>query len=114
MNRFLLLCTVVCFCCLYTGCGHTGLDEQPDYVGVFKSVRSSNDKIVMITVTKDDGVLYEASIDSLPIKGTWGQSESDQLGLITNQLSKGHDAYFIDFSLSIAGSYSVYGTAYRQ
>ncbi|MFZ4859886.1 MAG: hypothetical protein ACOYL3_26260 [Desulfuromonadaceae bacterium] len=114
MNRFLLLCMVAGFCCMYTGCGNSGLNEPPNYVGVFKSVRSSNDKIVMITITKDDGVLYEATIDSLPIKGTWGQAESDQLGLIKNQLSKGNDTYFIDFSLSIADSYSVYGTAYRQ
>ena len=114
MNRFLLLCTVAGFCFMYAGCGHTGLDEPPNYVGVFKSVRSSNDKIVMITITKDDGVLYEATIDSLPVKGTWGQPESDQLGLIKNQLSKGNDTYFIDFSLSLFGSYSVSGTAYRQ
>ena len=58
--------------------------------------------------------IKQATIDSLPVKGTWGQPESDQLGLIKNQLFKGNDTYFIDFSLSIADSYSVYGTAYRQ
>ena len=98
---------------MVAGCGHSGSDQPPDYVGVFKSVRSSNDKIVIVTIIKDDGILYEATIDKLPVKGTWGQSETDSLGLITNQLNKGSDTYFIHFSFSIGGS-GVSGTAYRQ
>jgi len=113
MKKFLLLHIVLSFCLLISGCGHNGSDQPADYVGIFKSVRSSNDKIVVVTITKDDGVTYEATIDTLPVKGTWGQSESDSLGLITNQLNKGYDKYFIDFSFSIGGT-GVSGTAYRQ
>ena len=113
MKNFLLAYVTIIICFLFAGCGSGGADQPSDYVGVFKSVRSSNNKTVIITVTKDDGTTYEGSIDTLPIKGTWGQSESDSLGLITSQLNKGYDKYFVDFSLSIGGS-AVYGTAYRQ
>ena len=113
MKKLLLLHIVLAFCFFCAGCGHDGGEQPADYVGVFKSVRSSNDKTVLIMITKDDGVMYEATIDKLPIKGTWGQSESDSLGLITNQLNKGNDKYFLDFSFSIGGS-GISGTAYRQ
>jgi hypothetical protein len=106
-KKYLLAYMAIIFTLMVAGCGNGGSDQPPDYVGVFKSVRSSTDKTVIITITKDDGTLYEGTIDKLPVKGTWGQSESDSLGLITNQLNKGYDTYFI------AGS-GVTGTAYRQ
>ena len=117
---------IVTFSLLFTACGSGGgggggsTDQPPNYVGVFKSVRTTNftpgagdDRIVTVTITKDDGVLYEATIDSLPIKGTWGKNETDALGLISNQLDKGYDKYFIYFAYSILGS-GISGTAYRQ
>lgn len=113
MKRFLLLIMAAALCFLCTGCGDADSDQPTSYVGVFKSVRTSNDKVVMITITKDDGTLYEGTIDTLPVKGTWGVAESDSLGLITNQLNKGYDKYFIDFSLSIGGS-AISGSAFRQ
>ena len=120
MKKFLLAQMIVTFALFFTGCGESGSGQPPDYVGVFKSVRTSsdtpgsgNDKIIIVTITKDDGILYEGTIDKLPVKGTWGKSETDALGLISNQLNKGYDKYFIDFFYSIGGS-GVSGTAYRQ
>ena len=113
MKKFILLSMAAVLFMLCAGCGDAGSDQPTSYVGVFKSVSTSNDKIVMLTITKDDGTLYEGTIDTLPIKGTWGVAESDALGLITNQLNKGADKYFIYFSLDIGGS-AISGTAYRQ
>jgi len=113
MKRFhrLSLTLLLCFVC--AGCGQTDSDKPTDYVGVFKSVRLSNDATVMVTITKDDGTLYEGSIDTLPVKGTWGLVVDESGGIITYLLNKGHNTYFFDFSFSIGGTV-VSGTAYRQ
>jgi len=114
MKRYLPIFIIVLLSIFSSGCGSDSYPQPPDYVGVYKSVRSSNDKTVMVRITKDDGTLYEGFIETIPVKGTWGKPETDQLGLITNQFNKGYDMYFVDFYLSIGGNVVYAGTAYRQ
>lgn len=97
------------------GCGSVNGTEglAANYVGLFKSIRTSNESTVIVTITADNGVDYEGTIDKLPVKGKWGVQEGDQLGLVIYQLDKGSDTNFLDFMLSIAGTV-VSGTALRQ
>ncbi len=115
MRRYLSFAIVVILVSLVSGCGNTSADAPPTYVGHYKSVHSNSgsDKVITVTVTVDDGVLYEGFIDTIPIKGTWGVVQTDQLGLISNELIKGEDTYFVSYYLSIAGS-AISGLAYRQ
>lgn len=97
---------------LIASCG--GETAMPSsYVGIFKTIRTSNESQLGLTITADDGVSYEGSIDTFPVKGNWGEPVSDSLGLTSYQLNKGVDMNFIDFYLSIAGT-NISGTALRQ
>lgn len=100
------------------GCGGGGGGDDdevfPDtYVGVFKSIRSTNDQTVIVTITKDDGVHYEGTIDTLTAEGVWGEPTGDALGIVTYQLTQGYDTNFLDFYLNILGT-EISGTALRQ
>ncbi|MFA7060087.1 MAG: hypothetical protein WC156_04640 [Pedobacter sp.] len=117
MKRFLLLGMAALLCLLFAGCGDTGSDQPSSYVGVFKSVETSNNQVI-ITITKDDGTLYRSQyktpFGTYSTNGTWGVLNSGPV--IKSQLDKGYDKYFIDFSFSLLNSaeLSVSGTAIRQ
>ena len=115
MKRLLLMVCVALLFIVLTGCGGGGGGSElpQNYIGVFKSIHTSNDKMVTLTITADDGVSYEGTLDSIPLKGGWGVYQSDSLGLVAYQLDKGADTNFINFMLSIGGA-GVSGTALRQ
>ena len=113
MNRWFVL-FVMGMVMLLTGCGSGVTEGLPsNYIGVFKSIRTNNDRTVVVTITTDNGIEYGGLIDTIPIEGKWGELGGDSLGLVSYQLDKGNDTNFFDFYLSIAGSV-VSGTVLRQ
>ncbi len=113
MLKWFVLFLMIILIALAAGCGSSGNKLPSNYIGVFKSIRTSNDAVVFVTITADDGTSYEGSLDKLPVKGKWGEPVSDALGLVTYQLDKGNDTNFLDFVLQISGS-GVSGTVLRQ
>ena len=118
MKRFLLLGMAALLFLLFAGCGDTGSDQPSSYVGVFKFVDAFESQVI-ITITKDDGTLYEGTYEGkfgkYSIKGTWGEDEKNVINNYT--LTKGYDKYFIDFSFSFSLLESAKpesGTAFRQ
>ncbi|MBI5484417.1 MAG: hypothetical protein HY888_08150 [Deltaproteobacteria bacterium] len=113
MHKWIILFFMIILIALAAGCGGSANTVPSNYIGVFKSIRTSNDAVVFVTITADDGTSYEGLLDKLPVKGKWGEPVSDALGLVTYQLDKGSDTNFLDFVLQISGS-GVSGTALRQ
>lgn len=115
MHKWFILFFMITAIALAAGCGSSGKGNTlpPNYIGVFKSIRTSNDAVVFVTITADDGTSYDGLLDKLPVKGKWGEPVSDALGLVTYQLDKGNDTNFLDFVLQISGT-GVSGTALRQ
>jgi len=112
MNKWIAVFAIALFM-LIAGCGGSTTALSPDYVGVFKSIRTNNGSTVIVTITADDGINFTGTIDKLPAKGTWGEMVTDPLGLTSYRLDKGNDTNFVNFYLSIVNNV-ISGTALRQ
>ena len=102
----------IIFVCI-SGCGGSGKELPENYIGTFKSYRSTNNIPVIIKINSDNGVDYKGSITEIPVEGKWGVQGGDALGLVVHQLDKGNDTNFLYFALSIAGT-NISGAALRQ